>query len=943
MGSELGTVLRHVRCVLVSRAAREQSDAQLLSCFARDGAEEAFAALVQRHGQHVWRVCRHVLGDHHDAEDAFQATFFVLARHAGSIRKKEALASWLHGAAYRIAMRAKRDAGIRRVHERKGRTMPVEKPLSEESLRETLALLDEEIERLPANQRAVFVLCAVEGKTIAAAARQLAWKEGTVSGTLSRARKQLQRRLSRRSVTLSAAIAAFAVGKQAGAAAVPAALVHETVQAGLLYAAGLPEAASAPAVVLAEATSKAMFLTKVKIATVIVLAGCALSGAGFLGRRALAQPGMQAATDRSSPAVAHGTSPRPTRSTGLIGVVLDDRGRPVAGASVKLWTKVVTPKMSLPVRTATDAHGRFHIEMTPAERDRDPVVIISAPGRPPEWLPVNIEQSCELTLRLPADDVALTGRVLDQEGRPVAGATVHVARIGKTKEPGTLDGWLATTAEVTKRGYYRGYDGLYTCGTRFFDTPSSTTTGSDGRWRLSGFGRDRLLQVTISGLAVEKRQVWVVTRSPSAVQGLPHDPQEGWYAANFEMLLRPSRPIVGTVRDKATGKPLPGMHIRALAVAEPETFTDAKGQYRLEGLPKQDSYTIGAEGLPYFNVTRFLPDSPGFEPIVADVELERGLLVHGRLRDRATGKPVTGTVTYSARAGNPHAKQTDLRSFANDFIGRTDRNGSFSQVVLPGRGWLCASADDGDYLRGVLAGDDHPPLRTVANGQIFIDSFNMIVPINVPEPTGQEPQGDVAGAYDIDLQPAVTRKGEVLGPDGQGMGGVQAAGLEDDGGPSQTLPTAQFTIGGLGSQPRPVVFYCPQKNLGKALRVAGTSTEPVTVRLEAVGGARGRVVDADGRPVASLRVTLQPMSAKYDYQGTFYRPHGAWQMLQQTAKTDEGGRFLVNGLVPEINYAVLVSEAELTPRNMNLLCEVRQLIAKPGEIKDVGDLRTNGD
>src|SRR5713101_4129293 len=108
--SQTATILRHIRNLLVTQAARESSDSKLLDRFKVHREEQAFAALLQRHGGLVWGVCRHILRNEHDAEDAFQATFLVLARRAGTIRKGESLASWLYGVAYRVAMRARKRA-----------------------------------------------------------------------------------------------------------------------------------------------------------------------------------------------------------------------------------------------------------------------------------------------------------------------------------------------------------------------------------------------------------------------------------------------------------------------------------------------------------------------------------------------------------------------------------------------------------------------------------------------------------------------------------------------------------------------------------------------------------------------------------------------------------------------------------------------------------------
>src|SRR5262249_35917583 len=115
--TKLGPILPHLLRLVASREAEERSDPQLLQTFARDNDPQAFAALVERHGRLVLNVCWHVLQHRQDAEDAFQATFLVLARKARSIRKQESLASWLHGVAYRMSIKAKRDAARRRAHE----------------------------------------------------------------------------------------------------------------------------------------------------------------------------------------------------------------------------------------------------------------------------------------------------------------------------------------------------------------------------------------------------------------------------------------------------------------------------------------------------------------------------------------------------------------------------------------------------------------------------------------------------------------------------------------------------------------------------------------------------------------------------------------------------------------------------------------------------------
>src|SRR5262245_15903077 len=167
------TILRHLRQLVRSEAARGQTDAELLHHFACDHDTAAFAALMQRHSRLVLGVCRHVLHHEQDAEDAFQATFLVLARRAGSIRKPQSIASWLHGVAHRIALKARRSADRRREREQRAAKALQEAPPPDLSWRDLQAILDEEVGRLPEKFRAPFVLCCLEGKSRSGVAREL--------------------------------------------------------------------------------------------------------------------------------------------------------------------------------------------------------------------------------------------------------------------------------------------------------------------------------------------------------------------------------------------------------------------------------------------------------------------------------------------------------------------------------------------------------------------------------------------------------------------------------------------------------------------------------------------------------------------------------------------------------------------------------------------------
>jgi RNA polymerase sigma factor (sigma-70 family) len=243
-GGQSGDLSRHLSSLFRVGTLAGVPDAQLLERFVagRDEAgEAAFRALVERHGPMVLRVCQNVLGDRHDSEDAFQVTFLVLARNAGSIRKQRSLGSWLHGVAHRVALRAQTAARRRRIHERKVLTrLETATPGAEpgEDLRDQAAALHQEIAHLPEKYRAPIVLCYLEGHTHEGAAEQLGWPVGTVRGRLARARDLLRARLTRRGVMTSVGLAVIESLSKSARAALPTALCEATVGAAVRIAAG---------------------------------------------------------------------------------------------------------------------------------------------------------------------------------------------------------------------------------------------------------------------------------------------------------------------------------------------------------------------------------------------------------------------------------------------------------------------------------------------------------------------------------------------------------------------------------------------------------------------------------------------------------------------------------------------------------------------------------
>jgi RNA polymerase sigma factor (sigma-70 family) len=292
----LNKVILHVRRAALLREDSGLTDAELLECYVALRDEAVFEALVRRHGPMVLGVCRRILRNEADAEDAFQATFLVLVRKAGAIKCRSQLSNWLYGVAHNTALKARAMIHKRRIKEREAGTVPKRDAASE--VWQLQVMLDAELSQLPDKYRVPIVLCELEGKTIKEAAHHLGWPQGTVATRLARGRALLAKRLSKHGLELSGGILAAQLSQNAGAACVPISLVSATVKAATALAAGgaATLVVSANVAALAEGVVTTMLLSKLKTAAVVVLVCASLaSGAGALWQRTVVsqQPGEQ--------------------------------------------------------------------------------------------------------------------------------------------------------------------------------------------------------------------------------------------------------------------------------------------------------------------------------------------------------------------------------------------------------------------------------------------------------------------------------------------------------------------------------------------------------------------------------------------------------------------------------------------------------------------------
>jgi RNA polymerase sigma factor (sigma-70 family) len=278
--SQVAAVLHHLREMVEFQRRTSSTDGDLVERFAVGHEEAAFAELVRRHGRLVWRLCRNILKHEQDAEDAFQATFLVLARRALTIRKSESVASWLYGVAYRISVRAKRMAAKRSARERRVAVPESQEHSTELAVRDLQAILDEELLKLPQKYQAPFVLCCLEGHSRAEAAAELGWKDGTVSGRIAQARRLLQSRLAKRGVTFSATMTAGVLSTQTAGARPARILLRVSTRIGSSFLRGSSDGGcSAAAMTLADGALRAMTTAKL-VPGVMLLVALSVLGSG---------------------------------------------------------------------------------------------------------------------------------------------------------------------------------------------------------------------------------------------------------------------------------------------------------------------------------------------------------------------------------------------------------------------------------------------------------------------------------------------------------------------------------------------------------------------------------------------------------------------------------------------------------------------------------------
>jgi RNA polymerase sigma factor (sigma-70 family) len=935
------------------------SDRELLGRFVHAGDQQAFTTLFRRHSSMVLGVCRRALPTVQDAEDACQATFLVLSRKASSGRWQPSIANWLYLTARRVARNARVIAERRIRREGQAAERKTAQPVDRMTGRELLDALDDELDNLPAAYRAPLVLCYLEGLTRDEAAARLGVPSGTLKIRLERARKRLGNALAKRGCVAGAGLLVLAATSSAGASPL------RLIDAVLAAATGSPSTAVAK---LAEGVVMNGLVNKSLVA-LLLLAGAAALGFGLAS--ATPPAARQPLPDDQAPAAEakHQDQAKPAADlpgTRLVsGRVLTPDGKPVSGAKLfvpvlKTARPVSIEDLELNLVGASRADGRFTVSVSPVSMDVPRSFAIAyAPGFGVDWLQFDPNASGpigEQTLQLP-EDLPIVGRLVNTEGRPLAGASISADTISVPPD-GKLDNYLAAWRKDIHVALSSPRKGLPASLTRII---GPTTSDRDGRFTIRGAGAERIVELSITGAGLARSKPYIVTRrgfdpKPYNDVLLSKDNNDlrvlnrfpGLYAPEFTFVVEAGKEISGIVTDSVTGQLVPGCRLFSSTgygdgVA---ALSDARGRYRLEGLPKNGKeFRVSVEPpeeSEYLGQNVRVYDTDGFAPVRLDVRLGKASAVKGRVLDKQTGKGVQASIRLAPMPNNKlFGTRPEFSRYATDrTVKETDPDGRFRLVTIPGPALVMVQVGARELLYGEHLcryrravpdpaykelfrhqGDGSWTIVTAGNGTEFLNTENVVKVIDVKN-TGET-------EVDLFVDPGVTGKITVQGGEGQPLSGAWVAGLSDHFPITYRLPEATATVYSLDpATPRTLALYHAGGHLGGTVTVRGDEKEPVVARLGPLARVTGRLLDGDGQPIAGMTVSVSANREVFQELYRFANVGG------NPARTDKSGRFTLEELLPEMSFnfgfhkgnEYYVGKPKIGSRKL-----------KPGESLDLGD------
>ncbi|QJW99923.1 sigma-70 family RNA polymerase sigma factor [Frigoriglobus tundricola] len=811
-----------------------------------------------------------------DTEDACQAVFVVLARKAAG-RWQPSVANWLYSTARKVCRDARRAAGRRAKREGRAAIPEAVSPADQMTAGELFAALDDELDRLPPIYREPLVLCYLDGLTREDAAVRLGVPSGTVKSRLERGRKSLAGALAKRGLALGLGLLTLAATSPAGAS--PPQLVES-----ILAAVGGKPSASVAA--LAQGGVMNRLHTTVKLAAVVL----ALAGLGFgvLTGPLTARPRKPAEKVTQPQAEVKAEPPKPDAQERTIrGKVVDPNGKPAAGAEVFLFRDEHDRPERLGV---TGADGTFAFRTS-----RDGLgasVGARAEGAGVGFVRLDRPSSIEaVELRLVADE-AIRGRVIDTEGKPVAGARVTPLFI--LWSPGQSADWFLNPWKTRdpRHPFPAPREQLRLPPRGSF---LATTTDADGRFVVTGTGAERVVALRVSGTGIAATDLYVITRpqfdpapyNEAAAKNIRPDERDRVFVPplhgpSVSLVVEPEKVIRGTVTaagsDGKPARPRGGATVTLtgplVGLIRQSARTDAEGRYEIRGARKATGYVLEVAGDPDAGLlpSRLaLVDPPGQTPLTANVTLVPGVVITGRVVDKGTGRPVAGWVATAPMVDNQLATNRPEYAAATWDATRsyTKPDGTFRVVAVPGPVLLMGGVD-GRKERNLPAGIRYKPAVADPKYARYFNARDGFTEFYNPGSSRSPLQGNYCKVFelkegaaavknDVVLEPAdAPRLIAVRDPNGNPVKGVLVSGV----GPvsSGAVFVESDTCAAYHLERRVdrlMVFYEPTKKLYGSLTLNGDGKEPVTVTVAPAGSVTGRLVGADGKPIAGAVVRFR--------------------------------------------------------------------------------------
>jgi hypothetical protein len=529
------------------------------------------------------------------------------------------------------------------------------------------------------------------------------------------------------------------------------------------------------------------------------------------------------------------------------------------------------------------------------------------------------------------------------------------------KPNGRLDGFLAAWERDWQSAQRRTPKQLEAP----LDAMASATTDRDGRFRIPGVGTERVAVLQIRGTGIAQAFLYVITRpgfdptalSKAARARMVAEQRTGaespsLYGPRFEHVVAPARIIEGTVREAGSRKPVGGFTISASAgYNNPvNAVSDKQGHYRLVGLPKMKQYLFNAEppeNSSWLRTGARLADTEGLQPLTVDFTVARGIVVIGRVIDRATGKGEQSGLRFAPLPDNQYFGKPGYDSYHYERLSTTtDVEGRFRIVVLPGPGVLMAQAwagaktnggqainpytqakldaEDGKHIPVTNTDDGDHYFTAAGNSLEFLNGTNVVKRLNLAPDAG-------AVMCDLFVERGRSLTVKVRDAEGKPLTGAAVAGVSATGSILPSLREVSCTVFALDpKKPRRMIFLHSERKLAATLSVRGDEKEAPTARLEPTGTVTGRLLDSDDQPLAGVEIGLSFDDG--DAREMYRRLDGE----RPPVRTDKEGRFRIEGVVPGLKFGLSLRHGRVylagEPR-----IGLRQV--KPGETLDLGERR----